>query len=266
MPARTGAIGAAGARLPAMPRDVHRRVGRLLGLAALAAVQTAGPLAARPVDLELVLAVDASSSVNREEFRLQMQGIAAAFRHPAVVKAIDAAGPAGVAVTLVQWSGAGITAQAVDWTLLSGALSSHAFAAQIEAAPRLVEGGATAIGSALLYAGALLEANAYQGKRRIVDLSGDGISNEGDYASSARAHLVRQGVTVNGLAILNDEPNLGRYYLAGVVGGPGAFVLTARDFRDFALAIRQKLVTEITGGTISQGHPLPASGFAATLR
>lgn len=234
----------------------------LLGLAALLAT----PAAAEPVDLELVLAVDASSSVNAEEFQLQMQGIASAFRHPAVVNAIDAAGPAGVAVTLVQWSGSGITAQAVDWTLLSSALSSYAFAARIEAAPRLVEGGATAIGSALLYAGALLDANAYEGKRRIIDLSGDGISNEGDYASTARAHLVRQGVTVNGLAILNDEPNLGRYYLAGVVGGPGAFVLTALDFRDFAVAIRQKLVTEITGGTISQRHAVPLPGLAAKVR
>lgn len=238
----------------------------LLGLTGLLAVSLTAPVVAQPVDLELVLAVDASSSVNAEEFQLQMQGIAAAFRHPAVVKAIDAAGSAGVAVTLVQWSGSGISAQAVDWTLLSSALSSYAFAARIEAAPRLVEGGATAIGSALLYAGALLDANAYEGKRRIIDLSGDGISNEGDYASTARAHLVRQGVTVNGLAILNDEPNLGRYYLAGVVGGPGAFVLTALDFRDFAVAIRQKLVTEITGGTISLQDPVLRPTFAAKAR
>jgi len=245
--------------------DVHRLHGCLLGFAGLISC-LAGPAAADPVELELVLAVDASSSVNFEEFQLQMQGIASAFRHPAVVKAIDATGSAGVAVTLVQWSGSGITAQAVDWTLLSSALSSYAFAARIEAAPRLVEGGATAIGSALLYAGALLDANGYEGKRRVIDLSGDGISNEGDFASTARAHLVRQGVTVNGLAILNDEPNLGRYYLAGVVGGPGAFVLTALDFSDFAVAIRQKLVTEITGGTISQRRPVVQPVFAGRVR
>ena len=249
-----------------MPFSSPHLGARLLGAVGLLAGSLTTPVVAQSVDLELVLAVDASSSVNAEEFRLQMQGIAAAFRHPAVVRAIDAAGPAGVAVTLVQWSGSGITAQAVDWTLLSGSLSSYAFAAQVEAAPRLVEGGPTAIGSALLYAGALLDANAYEGKRRIIDLSGDGISNEGDYASTARAHLVKQGVTVNGLAILNDEPNLGRYYLAGVVGGPGAFVLTALDFRDFAVAIRQKLVTEITGGTISLQDLDLRPTFAAKAR
>lgn len=216
----------------------------------------AAPARAQQVDLELVLAVDASSSVNDQEFRLQMGGIAAALRHPAVIKAIDASG--GVAVSLVQWSGAGQTVQAIDWTLLRDALSAHGLAAEIETAPRLVAGGATAIGSALLFAAGLIERNGYAGKRRVIDLSGDGVSNEGKLASTARAYIVKRGMTVNGLAILNDEPNLGRYYLAGVVGGPGAFVLTASDFRDFALAMRQKLITEITGGTISQG-PSPGS-------
>ena len=239
---------------PCLPRWIVF-CGLLLCCGALA------PAQATAVELELVLAVDASSSVNDQEFRLQMGGIAAAFRHPAVIKAIDAS--EGVAVSLVQWSGVGVTAQAVGWTVVHSALSVHRLAAEIEAAPRLVAGGATAIGSALLYAAGLLETNEYQGKRLVIDLSGDGVSNEGDLASTARAYAVRQGITVNGLAILNDEPNLGRYYLAGVVGGPGAFVLTASDFRDFALAMRQKLITEITGGTISRLAPAVPDRYAA---
>lgn len=216
-----------------------------------------GPWAA-DLDLELVLAVDSSSSVDDREFALQMDGIAKAFRHPAVVQAIVAGAPNGLVVSLVQWSGAETRALAVPWTLVRDQLSAYVFAAQVAAAPRIVGGGPTALGNAIGYATALLETNAFQARRRVIDVSGDGINNEGELAALARARAMTLGITVNGLAILTDEPNLTRYYLAGVVGGPGAFVMTANDFEDFAQAIRLKLIAEITGGTVSDlGLPGP---------
>lgn len=207
--------------------------------------------AAENVALELVLAIDVSSSVDEREYALQMSGFGAAFRHPAVVTVIESLGSQGIVVTLVQWSGADTYVQAIDWTRINGRESAEAFADMVETAPRLIEGGATAIGDAMLFARALLELNEFVGTRRTVDVSGDGIANQGKQPAVARALLNAEDITVNGLAILNEEPRLGAYYRAGVVGGPNAFLITATDFEDFARAIRIKLVTEIDGPLIS---------------
>ena len=182
-----------------------------------------GAAAAENVALELVLAIDVSSSVNENEYALQMSGFAEAFRHPAVVTVIESLGNQGIVVTLVQWSGADTYVQAIDWTRINGKESSEAFATQVETAPRLIEGGATAIGDAMLFARALLELNDFVGTRRTVDVSGDGVANQGKQPAVARAVLNAEDITVNGLAILNEEPRLGAYYRAGVVGGPNAF-------------------------------------------
>lgn len=218
--------------------------------------------AAENVVLELVLAIDVSSSVNEEEYALQMKGFAEAFRHPAVVAVIESLGSQGMVVTLIQWSGADTYVQAIDWTRINGRGSAEAFAGQVENAPRLIEGGATAIGDAMLFARALIELNGYNGTRRTVDVSGDGIANQGKQPAVARALLNAENITVNGLAILNEEPRLGAYYKAGVVGGPNAFLVTATDFEDFARAIRIKLITEIDGPLISRnpGHDLVPDG------
>lgn len=207
--------------------------------------------AAENVALELVLAIDVSSSVDEREYNLQMSGFAAAFRHPEVVAVIESLGSQGMVVTLVQWSGADTYVQAIDWTRINGRESAEAFATEVETAPRLIEGGATAIGDAMLFARALLELNDFVGTRRTIDVSGDGIANQGKQPAVARALLNAEDITVNGLAILNEEPRLGAYYRAGVVGGPNAFLITATDFEDFARAIRIKLVTEIDGPLIS---------------
>ena len=208
--------------------------------------------AAENVALELVLAIDVSSSVNKEEYALQMSGFAEAFRHPAVVAVIESLGSQGMVVSLIQWSGADTYVQAIDWTRINDRASAESFAATVETAPRLIEGGATAIGDAMLFARALLELNGYTGTRRAVDVSGDGIANQGKQPAVARAVLTAENITVNGLAILNEEPRLGAYYKAGVVGGPNAFLVTATDFEDFARAIRIKLITEIDGPLISK--------------
>lgn len=210
--------------------------------------------AAENVVLELVLAIDVSSSVNESEYRLQMSGFGEAFRHPAVVTVIESLGSKGMVVSLIQWSGAETYVQAIDWTRINDRASAEAFAARVETAPRMIEGGATAIGDAMLFARALIELNGYTGTRRTVDVSGDGIANQGKQPAVARAVLNADNITVNGLAILNEEPRLGAYYKAGVVGGPNAFLVTATDFEDFARAIRIKLITEIDGPLISRNH------------
>ncbi len=206
---------------------------------------------AQPVALELVLAVDCSSSVSAEEFRLQMKGIARAFRDRKVVTAVHAAGAGGVAVSLVQWAGARTHAQALEWTLLTDAQSSLAIADRIEQIPRVYEGGATAIGDAMEFSAALIEANEFQGLRRVIDVSGDGIANQGQSPALARSRIAKLGITVNGLAIMNETPKLDRYFMAGVVGGPGGFMLTALDYSDFAVAILEKLIHEISGPPVA---------------
>ena len=210
-----------------------------------------------PVLLELVLAVDCSSSVTDDEFNLQMQGLAQAFVHPMVLAALEQAGAEGIAVSLLQWSGAEEQVRAIDWHLVNGVASAEAFAAKINGTPRYVSGGATAIGSALDNSIAWLANNGYEGRRRVIDVSGDGRTNQGESPAFSRARAIEQGITINGLAILNEEPRLARYYAAGVVGGPSYFLLTADDFEDFARAIRKKLFFEITGPPIVELTPGP---------
>ncbi|MDH3594641.1 MAG: DUF1194 domain-containing protein [Rhodospirillales bacterium] len=212
----------------------------------------------RPVDLELVLAVDTSSSVSAEEFDLQMRGLAEAFRSPAVVQAIQAAGDLGVAVALVQWSDNRKQTLAIDWTMVTGEASARGFAEEIENTPRFLIGGGTALGGALAFSMRQFETSGYQGRRKVIDVSGDGRTNQGAHPSKIRDLAVAAGITVNGLAILNEDLYVDRYYLYNVIGGTGAFVMTADDYQDFARAILQKLIKEIAGVPIA-GRPAPAA-------
>ncbi len=207
------------------------------------------------VDLELVLAVDSSSSVTAEEFDLQMQGIANAFRHSAVVAAIEAAGDLGIAVSLVQWSDNRRQFLAIDWMHLTDAQSAEAFAEEIDATPRFVIGGGTAIGGAMSFSTRLIERNDYLGRRRVVDISGDGRANQGNQPEDERDKAVAAGFTINGLAILNEDFLVDRYYLYNVIGGTGAFLVTAEDFQDFQEAILRKLIQEISGVPLAALDP-----------
>ena len=228
------------------------------GAAATAALIAAAPIAAaqepapgRRVDLELVLAVDASSSVSAAEFTLQIQGLARAFRDPRVVQAIRASGDLGMAVSLVQWSDNRKQFLAVDWTLVIGPDGASAFAKEVANTPRFLIGGGTAIGGALKFAMRLLEGNDFQGRRRVIDVSGDGRANQGAHPAKLRDRAVALGITINGLAILNEDLAVAEYYRAHVIGGTGAFVMTANDYESYALAILIKLVREIAGAPIA---------------
>jgi len=216
--------------------------------AALLALTASQPLAGRDglVDLELVLAVDTSSSVSEHEFALQVLGLAEAFQDPAVIAAIEDSAPNGIAVSLVQWSGAGWQEQTVPFSFVNDATSAYLLAGRIAATKRAIIGGPTALGAAIDYAAKLMAGNAFAGARQVIDISGDGVNNHGLSPVVARARAVARGITINGLAILNEEPTLDRYYTTQVIGGAGAFLLTANDFEAYRRAIRIKLIREIS--------------------
>lgn len=207
------------------------------------------------VDLELILAVDASASVSAEEFDLQMRGLSEAFRSPLVGGAIQSMGDRGAAVTLVQWADNRKQVKAIDWKIVRNAAEAEAFAAEIEATRRLLIGGSTAIGSLIQYGMNQMARNAFHGKRKVIDISGDGRTNQGAYPSNYRERAIAEGVTVNGLAILNEDPNVDRYYRNQVIAGTGAFVMSATTYEDFSAAMLEKLLKEIAGSPIAEMEP-----------
>jgi Protein of unknown function (DUF1194) len=217
-------------------------------LALLLSAFLVGPSAAQPdgqpVDLALVLAVDASGSVDRVRFELQKQGYVAAFRHPRVIGAIQSGPTQAIAVIMMQWTGPALQVTAVPWTRISGTASANAFADKIAAAPRALFGGGTSISGAIDTSMALLFDNPFKAARRVIDISGDGSNNRGRSVNQARDEAVARGVGINGLPILALEPDLDHYYRENVIGGPGAFVIAA-NFETFGEAILKKLIAEI---------------------
>jgi hypothetical protein len=221
---------------------------------ALALLLFATPAAAQggsgqPVDLALVLAVDASGSVDQVRFELQKQGYAAAFRHPRVIGAIQSGPSQAIAVIMMQWTGPALQVTAVPWTKISDAASANAFADAIARAPRALFGGGTSISGAIDTSMALLFDNPYRATRRVIDISGDGSNNRGRSVTQARDEAIAKGVGINGLPILALEPYLDRYYQENVVGGPGAFVIAAQNYETFSDAILKKLIAEIAAVT-----------------
>jgi Protein of unknown function (DUF1194) len=204
------------------------------------------PAAAQPTaDLQLVLAVDASGSVDQYRFELQKRGYVAAFRHARVLQAIRSGPNQAIAVTMAQWTGPMMQVHVVGWMLVGDDESAAAFAAAIEQAPRQLFGGGTSISGAIDYAMTLFPKSPFRAPRRVIDISGDGSNNRGRPVTFARDEAVAAGVGINGLPILALEPDLDRYYQDSVIGGPGAFVVAAKDFETFGEAILKKLITEI---------------------
>ncbi|MGP1254737.1 MAG: DUF1194 domain-containing protein [Kiloniellales bacterium] len=222
------------------------------------------------VDLELVLAVDASGSVDSAEYELQMQGIATALRDPEVADAIAGGPLSAIAVTVMLWAEANRPKQSLPWARLSDTDSIERFAAGVAEMPRRLPAGGTGIGKAIQYAVWEIDRNDYAGTRQVIDLSGDGRETAfREFSLSARqgrSLAVLQGITVNGLAILNEVPDLATYYESEVIGGAGAFVEVARDYEDFAEALRRKLIREISWrpNVSSPAPPTPLRHIMAT--
>jgi hypothetical protein len=195
------------------------------------------------VELAMVLAVDGSASVTYDEFGLIAGGMAAALRDPGV-----AAGLVGNSVlSLLLWSGAGQQDIITGWTRIATAADLSAFADDVDNMPRTVRAGNTAIGEALLASLTLLAKVPAIPRRNIVDVIGDGRSNDGIAPAPVRDRMVAAGITINGLCILHEEPDLLQSYTDEVIGGPGAFAVTCREYKDFTEAMRQKLTREIKG-------------------
>jgi hypothetical protein len=193
--------------------------------------------------LALVLAVDVSASVTADSYLLQRNGIERAFENPRLVSVISAV-PGGIEALVLEWSDPERIAITVGWTRLADATGAADFAAAVRATTRSAE-GLTAIGPALLAAAAAFDHMPEPAPRRVIDISGDGMANFGLPPIVARDRIVAAGISINGLAILTEEPWLEAYYRSNVIGGPGAFVLVARDFRSFADAMLRKLVQEV---------------------
>jgi len=213
----------------------------ILGLfpfAASAAARTA-------VALELVLALDISASVDSDEFALQLGGIAAAFRDPGIIAAIERSRPGGIAVAIVEWSEPQSTKVVVPFHQLVDARTARAFAFLASRAPRVANSSYTSIGAGISAALDLMAANAFTAPRRVIDVSGDGRNNRAPYPDQVRPRVIAAGVTINGLAIETDDDTLTRYYRQEVIVGPDAFVERARNYNDYAEHIRRKLLREI---------------------
>ena len=200
------------------------------------------------VDLELILMADGSGSIDDEEFLLQRHGYARALRDPRTIDAIRY-GPLGrIALSYVEWSGPALHVPIVPWTMIRTEADIAAFADVLMRWPRELHGGGTAIGDAILYGAASLEANGFEGRRLVIDVSGDGPDRNGLPAAVGRDQAVAQGMTVNGLPIIEGFLWLDEFFTDNVIGGPGAFSIPARGFKDIYVTIRKKLIREIAGG------------------
>ncbi|MCW0236499.1 MAG: DUF1194 domain-containing protein [Ferrovibrio sp.] len=210
----------------------------------------------RPVDLALALAADCSGSVHAEHYSLQQRGYAEAFRSPEVIKAIRSGIHGAIAVAFFQWSGYALQNLILPWTVLRSDEEIAGFAMQMERAERTIFGGGTSPTGAIEYGHRLLSDLPVQTTRRVIDVSGDGRNNTGPPPAEARKAAVAAGIIINGLPILHMEPDIDDYYEKNVIGGPGAFLVPARDYGAFAAAVRRKLVLEIAGikaGAILRG-------------
>ena len=230
-----------------------------------------GGARAEDTDLLLVLAADVSRSIDESEFDLQRKGYAAALSDPRVLSAIRGGAAGSIAVCFVEWSGAGEQMVVADWVVIRDGEDAGGLSATLLAAPRSFI-GRTSISGAIDFAMERFAAAKIHAHRRIIDISGDGTNNSGRPVTDARDQALAEGVTINGLAIINDHPvswtyahvqppgGLPNYYRENVIGGPSSFVLEVHDFNTFGEAMTRKLVTEIASrGTTARGTVIAQS-------
>lgn len=212
--------------------------------------------AAEAVDVALVLVSDVSRSIDDREFDLQKQGYSAAFNDPKVLAAIHGGVAGAIAVTYIEFASPGEVRSVIDWTRIGDEASARAFTDRLSAAPRSFW-GRTAISAGIDRAMQALAESGFDAARRVIDVAGDGTNNAGRDVGAARDDAVAAGVTINGLAIINDNPvswtfahvqppgGLANYYRQNVTGGPGSFVVEIHDFHTFGEAMTRKLIEEI---------------------
>jgi hypothetical protein len=206
------------------------------------------------VDVQLVLAVDVSRSIDDQEYDLQKRGYAEALLHPAVIDSILQGRRRAIAITYIEWSGSDAQKVLVPWTVVRDGESAELFSGLLLASQRAFNGW-TSISGAIDFSVAQFDHSPYKSARRVIDVSGDGTNNSGRPAAAARDDALAKGMIINGLVIMNEqppkgsfrggEPPLDEFYRNDVIGGPGAFLIAIDDFTSFAHAIRNKLIREI---------------------
>ena len=196
-------------------------------------------------DLALIIALDCSASVTLDEFTLIADGCGHGLRDPAVIDGLTG-GPIGASYcALLLWAGPGEQVVSVDWTRIASWGFAVQFATDVANTPRFGLGTSTAIGAALEACERMFKRLPGTATRQVIDVAGDGRANDGPAPGPIRDRLVAAGVTINGLCVLHDEPDLVESYTREVIGGPGAFALHCQDFSEFAEAMRQKLRQEV---------------------
>jgi hypothetical protein len=259
---------------------LHKTIAGMVVAAAFAAAALAAPGLPRfadkspnaiPVDVELVLAVDISYSMDPEEQALQREGYARALTSREFLAALREGAHGKIAVTYFEWAGPNIQNIIVPWRLIEGPESADAVAAEIARTP-LRRASRTSIAGALQFAKPLFDTSGYRGVRRVIDVSGDGANNSGPLVAVTRDEVLAAGITINGLPIMLkrsftgtlDIDQLDIYYEDCVIGGPGAFVIPIRERDQFVTATRTKLVLEIAGRQ-PEARVMPASARAPRI-
>jgi hypothetical protein len=249
------------------------RAQSLLACVLLAASAGGAPAAAptleNHVDLQLVLAVDVSSSMDFNEQRVQRDGYVQAFRNPEVIRAITTGAYGRIAVTYVEWSSSYFQQVVVPWRVIGDAEDAHAFAAELSTSP-ISRDRSTSISGGLLYALSAFDVAPVSSDRQTIDVSGDGANNDGQTIVPIRDMIVSRGITINGLPILiNPMPIFGEngpislldYYEGCVIGGPGSFAIPIRTLDEFQSATRRKLILEIAGLATDSATIVPVSSI-----
>ncbi len=221
-------------------------------LASLAATPALAQSAPEPVDVLLVLAVDVSRSIDEDEARLQREGYRNAVSDPRVVEVVRRGMIGAIGLAYVEWAGFEYQRLVLPWTRIGTQAQADAWASALSEAPRASLSW-TSISGAIDFSRRTLAEAPFEGTRRVIDVSADGVNNSGRPAEVARDEAVAQGIVINGLPIINDRPTFGRvpqipldqYFQQNVIGGAGAFMIVAEDFDAFGTAVRRKLIREI---------------------
>jgi len=210
--------------------------------------------AAEAIDVALVMAVDVSRSIDEDEARLQREGYRMAVSDPVVIAAIRGGMIGAVGIAYVEWAGIEYQRTIIPWRRIASAADAEAWAAELAAAPRASLSW-TSISGAIRHSRQVMAECPWEPTRKVIDVSGDGVNNSGPPADRQRDAAVAEGITINGLPIVNDRPTFGRlppvplddYYRENVIGGDGHFMIVAEDFESFGVAVKRKLIREIAG-------------------
>jgi hypothetical protein len=216
----------------------------------LSATTTVMAQAGQEVDVELVLAVDTSRSMDYEEARIQREGYVSALKHREFIDAVKNGLTGRIAISYFEWAGDVVQGSVIDWQVIESAEDAAAFADRLAARPVSMQ-RRTSISAAIAQGATMIVSNGYQGMRQVIDVSGDGPNNSGNPVAPARDKAVEAGIVINGLAIMlrpsGTSSGLDQYYGDCVIGGPGSFVLPVYKIEDFGVAVRRKLVMEVSG-------------------